>query len=516
MIESQLDVDEIQGHSLRGFDTPALTLMGLKIGDPAVARAWSSALSYRLDTLARVHQYRVTRSFAPVRAPRTLLNIALSAQGLSRIGTDISAVPDGFFRQPMGFSAATLADPVDASQVPKEYTLGKTWADTPDILLIAGGDTVEALQRFASSLCAAAGMAGCSVIYEEMGQTLADEAEHFGFRDGISQVGVRGRLSSEADDFLTLRRLALTDPQAPLLAKPGQPLGWPGQFVFGYPTHLPESPLEPGPDSDGGAPWMKNGSFLVFRRLRQDVPAFRKFLQAQAGALTTQLNRTVTEGAVGAMVVGRWPDGSPVALAPSQPNPTLSGDELLVNGFAYAQGTPAMHAVDSAGQTHAVPMQPDDALAQRCPHFAHIRKVNPRDLLTDQGSAGHTLTFQMLRRGLPYGPPFRGPAADGMDHGLLFLAYQTSFKYQFNILNSLWVNNPSAPEVTDEGHDLLISQNADQERLATLRDPAGAVTATLRAQDRWVIPTGGGFFFAPSVSFLRSLGTPQVAVSRPR
>jgi deferrochelatase/peroxidase EfeB len=165
-----------------------------------------------------------------------------------------------------------------------------------------------------------------------------------------------------------------------------------------------------------------------------------------------------------------------------------------------------MRASDSTGQIRQVPAQPDDALAQRCPHFAHTRKVNPRDLLTDQGSAGHTLTFQMLRRGLPYGPPIRGQAADNVDRGLLFLAYQASFKNQFNVLNTLWVNNVSAPEVTDEGHDLLISQNSGMDRVATLRDPAGAVTATLRAQDRWVIPTGGGFFFAPSVSFLRSLG----------
>ncbi|MEQ1662019.1 MAG: Dyp-type peroxidase [Thiobacillus sp.] len=503
--EPELDVGDIQGHSLRGFGTDALALVGLKIGEPSLARAWLSALSGRVDTLAAVHHYRLTRSFAPMRLPRTLLNIALSAHGLTQMAIDISTVEDGMFRQPMGFNAGTLGDPTDSAQLPTDYVLGKTWEDTPDILLIIGGDTAEAALKFAMSLRSAASMAGCSTMYEELGQNLPGEVEHFGFRDGISQVGVRGRLSSVADDFLTLRRLAPTDPLAKVLAKPGQPLVWPGQFVFGYPTHQPGSPLDPGPNSDGGAPWMKNGSYLVFRRLRQDIPAFRQFLQAQAGALSAQLHRPITAEEAGALIVGRWPDGSPVSLAPFRPNASISDDEMMVNNFAYAQGTPAMTVSDSIGEERDLAAQQDDALGQRCPFFAHVRKVNPRDLATDQGIAGRTLTFQMLRRGIPYGQPFSGPDPDGEDRGLLFLAYQTSFKRQFNVLNSLWVNNPSAPEMSDEGHDILVSQNSGKDRFATLRDPTGTVMATIQAQERWVIPTGGGFFFTPSISFLKSL-----------
>jgi Dyp-type peroxidase family len=505
MVEPQLDVDEIQGHSLRGFDTLALVLLGLKIGDPSLARAWLSALSHRVDTLKGVHHYRVTRSFAPTRAPRTVLNIALSAHGLAQLGTDISVVEDGLFLQPMGLSAGALGDATDASAVPKEYLIGTTWDNTPDILLIIGGDSADAAKQFAASLRAAAAMADCSSIYEECGAKLPGETEHFGFRDGISQVGVRGRLSSEVDDYLTLRTLSPSDPLALVMAKPGQPLVWPGQFVFGYPTHLPGSPLDPGPDSDGGAPWMKNGSFLVFRRLRQNVSTFQNFLQAQAKTLTAALGRNISEHEIGSFIVGRWLDGSPAMLTPNQPDPALARDEMLVNNFAFAQGTPTMTVVSGTGQSRVIPAQPDDHLAQRCPYFAHIRKVNPRDLATDQGIAGRTLTFQMLRRGIPYGAPVSGQAADNADRGLLFLAYQTSFKRQFNVLNTLWVNNASAPELIDEGYDLLIGQNSGGDRIATLRDSSGAPKATLTARDRWVIPTGGGFFFAPSVPFLRSL-----------
>ena len=52
MVEPELDVHEIQGNSLRGFNVPALTLLGLKIDDPSTAKAWLSALSHRIDTVA--------------------------------------------------------------------------------------------------------------------------------------------------------------------------------------------------------------------------------------------------------------------------------------------------------------------------------------------------------------------------------------------------------------------------------------------------------------------------------
>jgi Dyp-type peroxidase family len=505
MIEPQLDVREIQGHSLRGFDTPHLMLLGLKFGDVNSARAWLSALSHRIDTLENVHQYRIVRSFGSIRTPRVLLNVAISAYGLRQLGTDLSTVEDSLFLNPMGLNAGVLGDAVDASSKPTDYVLGNTWDTTPDLILIIGGDTADATKTFTDQMRSAASMAGCSQLYEELGSLLPGEAEHFGFRDGISQVGVRGTLSGVADHFLTLRFLSPSDPNALLFAKPGQPLVWPGQFVFGYPTQLPATPLDPGPQSGDEAPWMHNGSFLVFRRLRQDVAKFRAFVQQGALDLTNTLGRTVSSEEVGALIVGRWKDGSPVLLSPTQPTPAISGDELLVNDFAYALGTPQMLVRTSAGRDRVIPPQPDDQLAQRCPHFAHIRKVNPRDLVTDQGIQGRTLTFQMLRRGIPYGAAYP-TSTEPTDRGLLFLAYQTSFKRQFQVLNSLWMNNPSAPELTNEGHDLLVGQNpSGTDRVGTLRDPQGTPRASLTTVDRWVVPTGGGFFFSPSVSFLRSL-----------
>ena len=112
----------------------------------------------------------------------------------------------------------------------------------------------------------------------------------------------------------------------------------------------------------------------------------------------------------------------------------------------------------------------------------------------------------MLRRGIPYGPPYRDGEEDQADRGLLFLSYQTSIAAQFQILNKLWMNNPSAPERDAEGHDLLVGQAPEgTPRFGSVRDFADKEIARVQTLARWVIPTGGAFLFSPSLSFFRSL-----------
>ena len=118
---------------------------------------------------------------------------------------------------------------------------------------------------------------------DEKGKNRAGEMaghEHFGYLDGISQPGLRGRASADPTDLLTPRQ----NPQDRSQGKPGQELIWPGEFVFGYPDQDgSRDGNERGGDSsiDGaGYPrvpsWAKDGSFLVFRRLNQDVHQFHK------------------------------------------------------------------------------------------------------------------------------------------------------------------------------------------------------------------------------------------------
>jgi len=141
-----------------------------------------------------------------------------------------------------------------------------------------------------------------------------------------------------------------------------------------------------------------------------------------------------------------------------------------------------------------------DAEGAHCPHFAHIRKVNLRDKLTDHWPSSR---FRILRRGIPFGPPYVEGEAPGVDRGLLFVSYQRALQPQFMTLVSSWMNSHDAPE--GFGHDLLVGQSGGA-RFAAVPG-GGEARRILEAPGAttWIVPTGGGFFFSPAVSFFRDL-----------
>jgi Dyp-type peroxidase family len=365
-------------------------------------------------------------------------------------------------------------------------------------VLILAADDPRALDQIGRSHTERMRTHGVQVSFDQTGQTRVDQPghEHFGFKDGVSQPGIRG---------VTVRRNPDNDSQG----TPGQDLLWPGEFVLGYPTQI-RTPApddeeggneQPGPISVSGPAWTADGSYLVFRRLRQDVAGFHRFLAdaAQAQGLTTDQ--------LGAKLVGRYPSGAPLERTADQPegfDPSTGDpsrddpgllDEMRVNNFEFAE---------------------DDGDGTLVPRAAHIRKVYPRDSRTPTGLEADTQTHRILRRGIPFGQSFHdGTPADSPtgagapfpnDRGLLFLAYQSSIERQFEFIMARWVNEPDATEPGD-GHDPIISQ-ARADRLFTL---PGGRPGHVAMMQRFVITTGGAYLFQPSLSALRFLAAPAVA-----
>ena len=156
----------------------------------------------------------------------------------------------------------------------------------------------------------------------------------------MSQPGVRGRLSEAPDDFLTPRYPAAPpdgdpDQRPALYGKPGQQLVWPGQFLLGEPRQDTENLLDrvASPDPPTYPEWARRGSYLVCRRLRQDVAGFWNFAAAAAAGTGT------TPSTLASMMVGRWPSGAPLMRAPKATIPPLAGDEFANNNFLFDDDT---------------------------------------------------------------------------------------------------------------------------------------------------------------------------------
>jgi deferrochelatase/peroxidase EfeB len=186
---------------------------------------------------------------------------------------------------------------------------------------------------------------------------------------------------------------------------------WPGEFVLGYPTQIrtpdPDADEEgenqkPGPISTSGPAWTADGSYLVFRRLRQDVAGFHRFLADAAAEQGVSIEQ------FGAKLVGRYPSGAPLERTedtpkrvdttkadPSRADPAVL-DPLSINNFEFAE---------------------DDADGKVVPRAAHIRKAYPRDEKTPTGREADTQTHRIIRR-RPAHPPAPTPTGACCSSGI--------------------------------------------------------------------------------------------------
>jgi len=361
----------------------------------------------------------------------TWTNIAFTAKGLKILGLRPDDFEDMAFKQGMARRSVRLGDPKDAHKDGHEsqWQVGGKQNES-DFMLIAGNIDKKTLTSAVTDIKQLLNESTV-LIHSVMGARLKDDKEHFGFRDAISQPGLQG-----LDDSNPRKQRDLVAP---------------GEFVFGY---LAE-------DRAPGIPnWARDGSFLVFRRLRQDVQQFNDYLETNARG------NGVDPEWLAAKLVGRWRSGAPLELAPDTDNKDLGEDEIASNAFSLTS--------DPSGQI--------------CPFASHIRKVYPRD---DEGALSVN-THRLLRRGIPYD--------DGDHRGLLFMAYQTSIVNQFEHVMKEWAGNPNFNK-KGTGADLLFGRAIGPK---TFQINFKDRPLTLKRPDKpWIVPTGGGYFFAPSIQALR-------------
>lgn len=320
-------------------------------------------------------------------------------------------------------------------------------------LLLLADDDVARLKSERDSVVSSLLAVGFTLLGEEIGNQQHNErgdgVEHFGYVDGRSQP-----------------LLLQEDVEREKMSKDGTSM-WDPVFPVDQVLVTKAGTLQ--------------GSFFVFRKLEQNVLGFKRREEALADSLG--LHGDARELA-GAMMVGRFEDGTPVVLRDAA---GIGGN--VPNNFNYD----------------------DDLTASNCPFHAHIRKTNPR------GTGGFEAVAQerrhiMARRGITYGNREEcmcDRPEDGV--GLLFAAYQVSIENQFEFTQISWANNPSFPKPNSgaamPGIDPVIGQGVTPANTQQTPSAWGNQGAARQPQNfsGFVTLKGGEYFFAPTIGVLRTL-----------
>ena len=427
-----LDRSDIQGFVLRGYRMPCAAYLFYRFTDGPAARAWLAGM---VDPVTTAEEWDA--------APSWCANVALTYPGLEALGLltkSLDSFPEDF-RQGMAARAAEhLGDVGD--------DLPDNWEPEPPfairgvhaMLMISthdGGELDQQIQAFRERAGAVGGL-------EEVGYERAAalggahaEREHFGFRDGISQPVLRG--SGLEDD-----------------APPGRAPVEPGEFLLGHPDEE-DAVCQLHPASLG-----HNGTYAVYRKLSQDVVAFRRFVREQGRADPDLL---------AAKMMGRWPSGAPLVLAGQADAPDLAADSRRNNDF------------DHVG----------DRLGYGCPRGAHVRRAHPRkDPPTER-------RHRLIRRGLPYGRALAdGAPDDGADRGLVGVFLNASIERQYEFVQRVWINSPRFDDLPNDPDPISGPGGGD----FTWQ---GRPPRRLKGLPRFVTVRGGEYFFVPSITALRFL-----------
>ena len=477
---SGIDTANVQTLALGGLGRVpfAVFLFGQAPQEPGAARAWLGEILQRL-------------AFGADRLPDIAINAAFTSTGLTRLGltpaqlaTFPAAFQDGMTAP---WRARALGD-VEAN-APENWWWGGAgkpvdfallvYASTASRLAEALAGELERLQRFEGKLVAV-------VNTPELPPPDQSSPEPFGFEDGLSQPKIRGlrpTTAADTDHIVEAGELLLgypdnngllpPTPQAAAIDDPGDLLpGLPGDPAAQRPDFSRRQPNAP---RDLG----RNGTFLVVRQLQQDVAGYRAATERAAQALwesgrAPAAQRDLTEW-VAAKTVGRWRNGDPLVLHPTQRPFGAATDE---NDFRYG-------ALDPSGI--------------HCPFGAHIRRANPRDSFGADSPTqiGIVNRHRILRIGRPY-----QPESETGDPGLLFMCVNADIERQFEFLQQTWIGNRSFNGLRDETDPLL---GHGRDASGDMSVPRAAGTLGLGGFKDFVTVLGGGYFFLPSRQALKFL-----------
>jgi deferrochelatase/peroxidase EfeB len=323
-----------------------------------------------------------------------------------------------------------------------------------------------------------------------------DRKEAFGFTDSISQPIAAVELP---DIVRRLKRAGSWRDVVPL-----------GELLLGYETRhrrrlrLTEDP-EPPTVADEleykTTELFNNGTFMVVRKLMQDVETFNSWVDR------TSKDLRISPDEVRGLALGRSDDGAVLRGLRDAALGGVPGPGLTVDATDVPDG---VLTVDPSQRDEGVSTNDfdykADAWGRACPLHAHIRRVNPRGrtLAPADGAASLNIgdevdTPRIVRRGMSYSTEL---PMNGVEKGLFFVAYNASIADQYEILQR-WLNGGNSTGVLSGHNDLLTSPNTHEELSRWVYPSSGSGPRTLLERPKPFVQLRWGlYFFAPSFTAL--------------
>jgi len=459
--------EAVQGGILTGYGGEEAqishgALMLMRVADAAAARRFMGALE-------------VQHEGAQADADGIYVNIAFTAPGLANLGVPedaLAAFPQEF-REGMEARAGLLGDIGESH--PRRWRLPpRNWpapaaggaAAAPvemcDIDLVIQlrvasdhigheliGDPAHPLSARVKALADQAAASGLETLsVQSMRRAQMEPApggfskDHFGFTDGLSQPHVRPGAPAEDKDNVAR-----------------------GELLWGYCNDREDPP-------QAASPYLDNGSFLVVRKLKQDVKGFDDLLDAQVARLQPTFPDLAPEALRAELMgkmMGRRPNGDPL----------LPGTSAASNAFDYTS----------------------DPRGEKCPYQSHTRRTNPREAMHGRPPP------RIMRRGLSYGPSI-GDDPDA-ERGVMFLCYNASIAEQFEVIQN-WISGGNSAGVASCQSDPLmgVAREGDPR---TFRFRMDGEMIRIDMPEPLVRLQWGLYLFAPSLPALRKIAEEPAA-----
>jgi Dyp-type peroxidase family len=322
--------------------------------------------------------------------------------------------------------------------------------------------------------------------------------EHFGYIDGIGDPVFEGAPGTTG--YVKGRGKQMSDGSwAPLAT---------GEFLFGHVDEAREYPPAPKPML-----LARNGTYLIYRKLHQNVGTFHAYLDEQGKRFPGGRDL------LAAKFVGRWPDnGAPLVKAPD-----AESKEKFDAAFNAAVAANNHQLIDELLSDFTFD---EDMSGGKCPFSAHIRRINPRAALQmthEHGDKPGSMKIskdafdspsalsdrrRLLRRGLPYGE-VKDPSRDDGNHGIVIMMLNADINRQFEFVQQQWINYGNDFKAANDKEIMLGNHGTDprfpSKAVIQVEPDSDAAPHFLPNIPRFVETRGGEYFFVPSLTALRMI-----------